>query len=218
MRPRLVLALALMAAALPGVARAYPGAFDDPVPGNPAEALSQLPIEQHRYDRATRCRRTPQPGMVALQRWLEGHVRGTSWGIVRCEKLGPHNFSLHAEGRALDWHLDVGDPADRRAARQLIELLLAPDRAGNPHALARRMGVQEIIWDCRAWWSGGEGMRPYSACLNRRGTPRRHVDRTIAHRNHVHLGLNRDGARRRTSFWTRRAPAEAQRDQDLDFG
>ena len=82
--------------------------------------------------------------------------RGQSWGIMRCEKLVRRNYSLHAEGRALDWHLDARNPADRRAGERLIALLLAPDRAGNPHALARRMGVQEIIWDCRAWWSGAE--------------------------------------------------------------
>ena len=31
-----------------------------------------------------------------------------------------------------------------------------------------------------------------------------HSDRTLAHRDHVHLGLNRAGARKRTSFWARR--------------
>ena len=78
---------------------------------------------------------------------------------MRCERLGPDSFSLHAEGRAIDWHLDAARRAERREARRLIDLLLAKDRVGNPHALARRMGIQEIIWNCRSWWSGSERMR-----------------------------------------------------------
>jgi hypothetical protein len=90
---------------------------------------------------------------------------------MRCEKLGPGNFSLHADGRALDWHLDVNVAADRREAQRLIALMLAPDRLGQPHALARRMGLQEIIWDCKSWWAGTEGMRVYSVCLRRQRRP-----------------------------------------------
>jgi hypothetical protein len=110
-------------------------------------------------------------------------------------------MSLHSEGRAVDWHLDVHSSADRAAARRLIMTLLATDRAGNPHALARRMGVQEIIWNCRSWWSGADRMGPYSLCYDRRGERRARVDETLAHRNHVHIGLSRAGARARTSFW-----------------
>ena len=157
-------------------------------------------IEGYSYDRATGCHKRPSPGALALVGWLERNSRGSNWGIMRCSKLGKRNYSLHAEGRAVDWHLSASRPADRRAARRLIERLLAPDGAGNEHALARRMGVQEIIWDCRSWWAGAERMGPYSACFDGRGRKRR-VDVTTAHRDHVHIGLNRAGARMRTSFW-----------------
>ena len=167
---------------------------------NPANRLASVPIEDYRYDEATRCLKRPPAGTLALQAWLEANVRGESWGIMRCEKWGRNSASLHAEGRAIDWHLDVHNPADRRAARQLIDLLLATDRAGNEHALARRMGVQEIIWDCRSWWAGSDGMDRYSACFNEKGR-RVKIDDTTAHRDHVHIGLNRAGARMRTSFW-----------------
>jgi hypothetical protein len=43
--------------------------------------------------------------------------------------------------------------------------------------------------------------RPYQPCLNRGGDVRAHVDRTIAHRNHLHIGMTKAGAARRTSFW-----------------
>lgn len=119
---------------------------------------------------------------------------------MRCERLSSDDYSLHAEGRAIDWHLSAGDPRDRRAAKRLIGLLLAPDRLGNPHALARRMGVQELIWDCRSWWSGSDGMDRYSACYGGNGK-RRRISDAVAHRDHIHIGLSRAGARKRTSFW-----------------
>ena len=173
------------------------------VASNPANRLAAAPIETYRYDYARRCRHHPMPGARRLESWLDAHVRGVSWGIMRCEKLGRRNYSLHSEGRAVDWHLDVHAPAERRAARRLILMLLATDRAGNPHALARRMGVQEIIWNCRSWWSGAERLERYSYCYDRRGRRRRHLNETQAHRDHVHIGLNLAGARLRTSFWRR---------------
>jgi hypothetical protein len=172
--------------------------------GNPANKLRRLPIDDFHYDYARHCVKHSSPGALALQRWLEANWRGVSWGIMRCEKLSKHDYSLHAEGRALDWHLDVHNPGDRAAAYRLIDLLLAPDADGNEHALARRMGIQEIIWNCHSWWSGSEGMSKYSVCYDRRGRRKKHVDETLAHRNHVHLGLSLAGARMHTSFWQKR--------------
>jgi hypothetical protein len=198
-----LLALAVFALALAGTAlAAYPETFR-PVKGNPADSLDKLPIDGYRYDYARRCVKKPTPGALAMESWLEHNSSGVFWGIMRCEKLGLHDYSLHADGRAIDWHLDVHTAAGRKEATRLISLLLAPDRLGNEHALARRMGVQEIIWNCRAWWSGPGGMEPYSVCYDKRGH-RIHVDDTTAHRNHIHIGLNRLGARKLTSFWTHR--------------
>jgi hypothetical protein len=44
-------------------------------------------------------------------------------------------------------------------------------------------------------------MEPYSACFTERGRPRKGVDRTTAHKDHIHLSLSWAGARKRTSFW-----------------
>lgn len=216
--PRLVaateLAVILVICALlaPAAAHAYPTSFPR-VASNPADALASLPIERFGYDPATHCVKRPAAGALALQAWLGRHERGVSWGIMRCERWGKRSASLHAEGRAVDWHLDVHDPADARAARHLISALLAPDAKGRPAALARRMGVQEIIFDCRAWFGGGWGGAPslsrYSAC-----PAGKRVDDTTAHRNHVHLGLSKRGAAKRTSFWTRVAPPLSVREED----
>jgi hypothetical protein len=193
-----LVALTACAAASAAIASPY-----GRVANNPADRLAAEPLDDYRYDRAKRCRKRPSPGALALVGWLQHNSRGSSWGIMRCEKLSRSDYSLHSEGRAIDWHLSVHRPADRRAARRLILLLLAEDAAGNPHALARRMGVQEIIWDCRSWWSGSERMGPYSPCFDREGRRRKSVGDTVAHRDHMHIGLNLQGARKQTSFWRR---------------
>jgi hypothetical protein len=198
------LALILLALlALPATAHAYP-AIPQPAPpvaGNPADALAAQPIEGSRYDPARRCRSAKRAGIVKLTAWLEANVRGVFWGSYRCEKWGKGSASLHAENRAIDWHLDASSKADQRAANKLFRLLLAPDAAGNPQALARRMGVQELIWDCGYWGAGMSDFREYSVCYSRRGKLRKKVDVTTAHRDHVHIGMTKDGASARTSFW-----------------
>ena len=116
MRLLLCLAVVLCLAAAPAHAIISLPIAPAQVSGNPAEALATLPIEDPAYDPATHCTRTPRPGMVALERWLTANVRGVSWGTFRCEKWGKREASLHAEGRAIDWHLDARRPGDRRAA------------------------------------------------------------------------------------------------------
>ena len=93
----------------------FPSVFP-PVRDNPADRLADMPIEDYRYDHARRC--TQQPARRHRWRCSAGsaaHAAGESWGIMRCSKLGRRNYSLHGEGRALDWHLDARNPADRRA-------------------------------------------------------------------------------------------------------
>jgi hypothetical protein len=171
---------------------------------SPASGLASLgPIDDYAYDKARECRKRATPGALALVGWLEKNAKGSSWGIMRCERWGRNSASLHAEGRAVDWHLDAARPADRREARRLIALWLATDSEGNEHALARRMGIQEIIWSCRSWWSGSAAMGKYSACFADSGRRRRNVTYTEAHKDHVHIGLSWAGARKRTSFWAR---------------
>ena len=114
---------------------------------------------------------------------------------------GKKEASLHAENRAIDWHLDAAVKADRRAARKLIALLLATDSAGNAQALARRMGVEELIWDCTYWAAGMQDFIPYRACFTKRGKEIKGLNTTVAHRDHVHIGMTRAGAAGKTSFW-----------------
>jgi hypothetical protein len=201
---RLFALVVVLGLAAPAAADAYdwPIAYTS-VAHNPADALADVPIEDSEYDTATHCSKKTKPGMTALVDWLGENAGGVFWGTYRCEKWGPKSASLHAENRAVDWHLDVDVDADRREAARLIALFLAPDKLGQPQALARRMGVEEIIWDCGYWGAGMEQFRPYSPCLSKSGKLRRKVDKTIAHRDHLHIGLTKAGAAKQTSFWTR---------------
>lgn len=173
-----------------------------PVAKNPAERLAGEEIEDSEYDPATRCLRIGRPGVSRMITWLKANHRGDFWGSYRCELWGEDSASLHAEGRAIDWHLDVRDRADKAAATKLIRLLLAPDSTGEPQALARRMGVQELIWDCGYWSAGMDEFRDYRDCFGKDGvTRRRKVSATVAHRDHIHIGMTKAGAMGRTSFW-----------------
>ncbi|MEP6953477.1 MAG: hypothetical protein ABI950_05365 [Solirubrobacteraceae bacterium] len=197
----LVAVLALLAVAAPAGAfrLTQPGAS---VANNPADRKAALTPDPETYDPATHCSSKPRPVTTALISWLQRNAKGVFWSSYRCEMWGKNQASLHAEGRAVDWHLDVTNPADKAEAARLIALFLATDRAGTPHALARRMGVEEIIWDCGYWGAGMQDFKPYSACQNATGDIRKNVDPTLAHRNHLHIGLSLAGAARRTSFWT----------------
>jgi hypothetical protein len=170
---------------------------------NPANNLLARGIDPMRYDPATHCTGKETPGIRALGAWLQHNAAGISWGTYRCEMWGKHEASLHAEGRAIDWHLDASIPSERKAAYALIRLLLAPDRAGNPVALARRMGIQGLIFDCKQWYGDPDGtLGDYSYCFGPNGK-RKKVDPTQAHMNHIHIELNKLGARMRTTFWDR---------------
>ena len=107
-------------------------------------ATLSVPSEDSAYDAARRCTpKAARPGIAAPTRWLGANTRGVSWGSYRCEKWGRHSASLHAENRAVDWHLEDG----------------------------------------------------------KRGKLKKHVDPTVGHRNHVHIGMTKAGAAARTSFW-----------------
>jgi hypothetical protein len=186
------------------------GAFALPsVAQNPANKMLARGIDPIQYDQATHCNGGKiQPGTYAMLAWLEHNASGVNWGEYRCEKWGKHEASLHSEGRAIDWH-----PSSDAAGKALVKLLLAPDKDGNAAALARRMGVQGLIFDCKAWFGNWDGqMGDYSYCYGKNGKRKKNLDPTQAHMNHVHIELNKLGAQKKTTFWNKRVkfPVQAQ--------
>jgi hypothetical protein len=151
----------------------------------PGELEEFGPNDGLRFDRAGRgCRGSSTSGARALRTWLreESGVPIKRTGqLYRCGRRPARGKrrDLHSEGRAIDVV-----PTSEEGALDLITLLLADE-----YALARRMGVQEIIYDGRVWSSA----RPTRQLRRYRGRS--------PHRRSVHVGLNKRGAAMRTSFW-----------------
>ena len=146
----------------------------------------------------TKCSGGPAAGTQRLANYIEyWWPRGENWGIFNCRSVaGCSSYSLHAGGRAYDHHLSVYNEKDKAAGDSLVAAFLRADTKGNKYALAKRFGVQEIIWNCKIWTAAraSEGLRPYGACPT--------SNNTIAHRDHVHIGQNLRGAQRRTTAYT----------------
>src|SRR4051794_4559676 len=87
-------------------------------------------LDHARYDWARGCTHGAQRGTIALQRFMKHFApRGESLGIFNCRLTrGGSHYSLHAEGRALDWHLNIHHRADREQAQRTITMLLGSDR------------------------------------------------------------------------------------------
>lgn len=163
--------------------------FGDPAIES-AEAASGPfgPLDGLRFNSAGRsCRGSSTSGARALRNWLteESGIPQKRPGVIyRCGKKPKRGKKrdLHAEGRAVDFI-----PTSEDSALNLVDLLLA-----NRYSLARRMGVQEIIYDGRVWSSA----RPSKQLRRYRGPS--------PHRKSVHVGLNKRGASMKTSFWADR--------------
>lgn len=142
------------------------------------------------YVGQTKCSPTAKPGTVAFANLLlRTYPRGNSLGISRACSAG--GTSEHKEGRAFDFGINWYDPVERRQAGELLTWLLKTDRFGNRYAMARRLGIQYMIWNKRIWgaYNASGGWRPYSGAS--------------AHREHIHFSLSWNGARRKTSFWNK---------------
>lgn len=158
---------------------------------------SRQRVDPYTGNRSRGCTHKEQPGAQKLELFFQRNWKGRSFGIESCRKIaGSRNWSLHAEGRALDWGLDASDRRELAAGDRFVNLVLQT-RAGERNAMARRMGIQELIWNCRIWSSSSPTLRTYSYCAR----VRRNRDPSTAHQNHIHIGLSWRGAQAQTSFW-----------------
>jgi hypothetical protein len=126
-------------------------------------------------------------GALALKSWLQRTYQFTaSIGGYSCRpnSANTSQTSLHGEGRALDWMATAGMTAQRRTVQRFIRRVSADD-----FKLARAMGIQELIFNRKIWTASRhtEGFRAYTG-------PNPHTD-------HIHIGLNRAGAAKQTSFY-----------------
>jgi hypothetical protein len=141
------------------------------------------------YSPQTTCSPTAKPGVVAFKdQVLRTYPWTRSLGIVRACSVGGR--SEHKEGRAWDWGVNASSTRDAAAVNDLLKWLFATDRYGNKHAMARRLGIQYVIWNRKIWgaYSAAEGWRTYTGAS--------------PHTDHVHISFSWPGARKTTSYWT----------------
>jgi peptidoglycan hydrolase-like protein with peptidoglycan-binding domain len=136
------------------------------------------------YQKGTRCLTVNQPGPVAFAKLLNSTYGSHVYGILRtCA-------AEHGEGRALDWMIDSRKPANMALANALTRWLAAPDAQGRPGAMARRFGINYIIFNRQQWraWAPERGWAVYTG--------------VSPHTDHIHFSFNWDGAYKRTSWWS----------------
>jgi hypothetical protein len=167
-----LVALPTAAIAAPVAPRAYAAAIEGYAP----------------YQPQTTCVATAQPGVAAWRdQLLRTYTFSRSLGIVRGCNVGGR--SEHKEGRALDWGVNVTNAREATAANEVLAWLLATDKYGNKHAMARRLGIQYIIWNRRIWgsYNASQGWRAYTGAS--------------PHTDHVHFSFSWAGAKKTTSYW-----------------
>ena len=142
------------------------------------------------YDGQQTCEASAKPGPIGVRDLLNATYGNHTAGITRnCDGT----TSEHHEGRALDYHFNYFDTADRAKAEDFLGWLLATDQNGNKHAMARRLGVMYLIWNNRIWeaYRPDAGWTPYTG--------------DSPHQDHVHISFSWAGANKQTSWWTQAA-------------
>jgi hypothetical protein len=163
-----------------------------------AAPATPRPVEGYAsYDPQSTCSPKPKPGTQVLAAWLAATYRGTSAPLPLRSCKG--STSEHKEGRALDWVLDAARKADRQRAKSFLDTVFATDADGNPHAIARRMGIMYVIWDDHLYASyRAFAPRAYLASSCKRVQT---CSKTLRHRDHMHISLSRAGGRGETSWY-----------------
>ena len=126
------------------------------------------------------CDPLDKPGLEAF-----GNLIGTTYGRANysTSRMCIDQKSEHYDGRALDWPLNAGNPSDRRIGDSVAIWL-----TDNDGEMAKRLGIQSVIWNAHSWRPDGKGWQGYAG--------------QSAHTDHMHFSFTWDGAMMRTSWWT----------------
>jgi len=172
-----------------GTAHAAPIVTAVTVPPPPTPSVT-LPADidvAPSYQQQTTCDPTAKPGVTDFAKLLNQHYGTRSYGIGRNCNSG---VTEHSEGRALDWMISAYDPQQKAIADAIVEWLSASDDKGNPGVMARRFGINYIIWNRKMWraYAPERGWATYTG--------------SHPHDDHIHFTFTWDGAYKRTSWWT----------------
>jgi hypothetical protein len=106
-----------------------------------------------------------------------------------CDVTWGYEYSLHKMGLALDWRIDTTDAAEWSTGLSFIRWLLATDGEGNEFAMARRIGVTQLIWHNRVWRTADPTWRIY--CDPRDARDARCITNpTSRHDDHMHISFS----------------------------
>lgn len=102
-------------------------------------------------------------------------------------------WSNHAQGRALDVMVGTfGGGYNTARGISIVNWLLAPDVHNSTNSNARRLGVQQILFNNRCWNSDGDRGIMTWAAMRPCG---------VGHQNHVHIDMTLAGASGQVSYW-----------------
>lgn len=182
--------LAGVVGATAAVAVATPAQAAVPPPPKPPITMPTADDVPMPYEGQSFCSQTTKPGVADFAKLVSAYYSRPTYGTIRpCLS----DVSEHYDGRALDWMLDVNNPADKAIADAVTTWLSAKDAAGNYGSWARRLGIMYIIWNHKTWKS----YRDINTWTTYTGS--------VPHTDHVHFSFAWDGACKRTSWWTGRA-------------
>ena len=133
--------------------------------------------------------------MLALQRWLEANVARRVLGLLPLREVGQGpGVAARREPR------DRLAPrrlrrADARAAEKLIRLLLAPDTRRQPAGARAPHGRGGADLGLRVLGRRDDRVHASTARASASAaSSRKQVNPTVAHRDHVHIGMTKAGA------------------------
>jgi hypothetical protein len=155
------------------------------IPGPPSKALPAALDARPPYEPQVSCDPRSKPGVAAFAALMTARYKTGATGDYRpCQG----DTSEHYESRALDWMLNVNNPTQKAIANSVTAWLSA-----NNGAMARRFGINYMIWNRRIWgvYAPSQGWAAYTG--------------VVPHTDHVHFSFSWDGAMKRTSWWTGRA-------------
>lgn len=188
-----VRAVGALSIPLLGVPLAASGAVAAPPPKPPAKSLPSALDVAPPYQGQRVCDPHAKPGVTAFAQLMVSHYKvgsAAAWAIERNCNSG---VTEHSEGRAWDWMLNAANPSQKAVADSVVAWLSAPDAEGRPGAMARRFGINYIIWNKKMWraYAPERGWAAYTG--------------SSPHTDHIHFTFTWDGAYKRTSWWTGRA-------------
>jgi hypothetical protein len=146
------------------------------------------------------CEPETKPGVVAFRGVLRSHYDIGGSTSRDCDVTWSYEFSYHKMGLALDWRVDATDPYGWASGLSLLRWLLATDSEGNEFAIARRIGITQLIWHNRIWSAHNPTWRIY--CDPRDDSGQRCIsDPTARHDDHMHISFSLESGYLHTTFF-----------------